>query len=172
MGDVAAPPRLAGRRTELRPAAPSDLDLLAGWLADPEVYRWWGGLAIERDAVAREYTGARRPQVESTIIEAGGRPVGYLQWWPADDPDAVGLDMFLEPAARGRGLGPDAALAAVDHLLSCGARRITVDPLASNPRAIAAWSKAGFVPERPIVDTETGLPAVLMVWAKSDGAQR
>jgi aminoglycoside 6'-N-acetyltransferase len=146
--------------------------MLAAWLADPEVYRWWGGVALDRDAVEQKYTGARRPQVESTIVETGGRPVGYLQWWLADDPGTVGLDMFLEPAARGRGLGPDAALTAVDHLLRCGTTRIMVDPLESNARAITAWAKTGFVSERLIVDTQTGLPAVLMVWQKSDGAQR
>ena len=52
-----------------------------------------------------------RPDVEAWIVEEAGEPVGYLQVHPE------GLDMFLVPAARGRGLGPDAARAMAEHLL-------------------------------------------------------
>ena len=95
------------------------------------------------------------------IVEAGGAPIGYLQCW-ADDAASGGLDMFLVPAARHRGLGRDAARALVRYLVQeRGRRRVTVDPAAGNARAIRAWGKAGFVYERDWPDHPDG-PAVLM----------
>ena len=72
--------------------------------------------------------------------------------------------MFLIPAARGRGLGPDAASTMADWLLETGVlRRLTVDPYLSNERAIAAWKKAGFQPVREHEpDEEHAVPWLLM----------
>jgi aminoglycoside 6'-N-acetyltransferase len=54
--------------------------------------------------------------------------------------------MFLVPAARGRGLGPDAARAMARHLIDdWGRARVTVDPYAWNEAAVRAWERAGFV---------------------------
>ena len=61
---------IRGERTFLRPASEDDLDLLVGWLADPEVYRWWEGRPLSRDEVADVYTGRRRPEVEPFVVEA------------------------------------------------------------------------------------------------------
>jgi aminoglycoside 6'-N-acetyltransferase len=78
--------------------------------------------------------------VEAWIVEERGEPVGYLQVHPE------GLDMFLIPAARGRGLGPDSARAMARHLLDKrGHARVTVDPYAWNDGAVRAWGRAGFV---------------------------
>ncbi|WP_336054316.1 GNAT family N-acetyltransferase [Streptomyces sp. CA2R101] len=44
-----------------------------------------------------------------------------------------------------RGLGPDAARALISCLCgTLGWRRVTVDPVATNVRAVRAWEKAGF----------------------------
>ena len=58
---------------------------------------------------------------------------------------ASGLDGFLVPTARGRGLMPDAARAVARTLLDEGWTSVTVDPYAWNERAIRGWAKAGFV---------------------------
>ena len=70
----------------------------------------------------------------------------------------------LIPAARGRGLGPDAARTLARWLLSAGGRRrITVDPDSSNERAVRAWKKAGFTPlESREPDHEHPVPWLLM----------
>jgi aminoglycoside 6'-N-acetyltransferase len=96
---------IRGERTSLRPATDDDLDLLVGWLADPEIYRWWEGRALSREEVADLYTGRRRPDVEPFVVEADGVPVGYLQVWRGTETSG-GIDMFLVPEARGRGLVP------------------------------------------------------------------
>ena len=81
-----------------------------------------------------------RPDVEAWIVEEAAHPIGYLQVHPQ------GLDMFLVPYARGRGLGPDAARAMAEHLLhERGRERVTVDPYAWNEGAVRAWQRAGFV---------------------------
>ena len=88
----------------------------------------------------------RTVKVGDTIVEADGEPVGYLQsWWEDDEPRRGGLDGFLVPAARGRGLMPDAARALAQSLLDSGWQEVTVDPDAWNERAVRAWARAGFV---------------------------
>lgn len=165
---------IRGERTTLRPVEPDDLDLLAGWLADPEIYRWWGGSAIPREEVAEKYIG-RRPDVFGFIVEADGgaaaepadrRPIGYLQYWIGEGAGGPGteggIDMYLVPNARQRGFGPDAARAVVRYLIEAlGWRRVTVDPAADNARAIRAWERAGFAYERDWPDHPDG-PAVLL----------
>jgi len=126
-----------GRLTVLRPADAGDVDRLVAWHADPEVARYWDGETFTpaemQDRLARE-------DVEAWIVEEAGEPVGYLQV------HSEGLDMFLVPSARGRGLGPDAARAMARHLVDeRGWTRVTVDPYAWNEGAVRAWERAGFV---------------------------
>jgi len=160
---------IRGEWTSLRPASDDDLDQLVGWLGDPEVYRWWEGRPLSRDEVAGVYTGRRRPEVEPFIIEADGVPVGYLQVWQGTETSG-GIDLFLVPEARGRGLGPDAARAAASFLLDHrGWSEVTVDPVVDNLRAIRAFERAGFSSESEELDDETGKRVLRMV-VRRDGA--
>lgn len=137
---------LAGRSIRLRPAGEQDLELLAGWFADPAFVEHWGGVPLTREQVAAKYVGRRRPRVESFVVLAGDLPVGYAQYWHAG-PAEGGLDICLLPCAQGRGYGPDVADTLATHLLTelCWSR-VTADPAASNQRAVRAWQKAGFEP--------------------------
>jgi aminoglycoside 6'-N-acetyltransferase len=129
-----------GERTVLRPVESADAELLVAWHDDPDVARYWDEERFTRDEmIARLH----RRDVEAYIVEADDEPVGYLQVW--QDGDAGGIDMFLIPAARGRGLGPDAGRAVARHLRDERAwRRVTVDPYLWNEPAIRAWRRAGF----------------------------
>ncbi len=91
-----------GELTRLRPADENDVDRLVAWHADPEVSRYWDDETFTPAEMADRLA---RPDVEGWIVEENGEPIGYLQTHPE------GLDMFLVPSARGRGLGPDAARA-------------------------------------------------------------
>jgi aminoglycoside 6'-N-acetyltransferase len=121
-----------------------DVDRLVAWHADPEVGRYWDWETFTPDEMRARLA---REDVDAWIVEAGGEPIGYLQTHPAAAADtcSAGLDMFLVPAARGRGLGPDAARAISEHLLAEGRTRVTVDPYEWNEPAIRAWGRAGFV---------------------------
>jgi aminoglycoside 6'-N-acetyltransferase len=57
------------------------------------------------------------------------------------------IDLFLSTGSQGQGLGPDAIRAlAADLIDRRGHHRITIDPVADNTRAIAAYTKVGFQP--------------------------
>ena len=150
--------RLRGNLTEVRPATEDDVELLVAWHADPDVARYWDGETFTPDDMRVRLA---RPDVDAYVVETEGRPVGYLQAWR--EGDAGGLDMFLIPEARGRGLGPDAARALATALRDEGWTRITVDPYLWNERAIQAWKRAGFEPvERRSADGEHTADWLLM----------
>jgi aminoglycoside 6'-N-acetyltransferase len=139
----------------LRPAGADDVERLVSWHADPAVSRYWDNETFTRPEMEERLT---RGDVETWIVEEERTPVGYLQVYPD------GLDMFLIPSARGRGLGPDAARAMAEHLLRDGrCDRITVDPYAWNEGAVRAWQRAGFVEiSRHETDADHTAPWILM----------
>jgi aminoglycoside 6'-N-acetyltransferase len=155
---------IRGERTVVRPAGEHDADLLVRWHADPEVARYWDEETFTR---AEMLERLRRADVEPFVVEERGRPVGYLQVW--GEGDAGGLDMFLVPDARGRGLGPDAARAVARYLRSERRwRRVTVDPYLWNEAAVRAWARSGFRPvEEREPDAEHSARWLLMEFADS-----
>ncbi len=147
--------QVRGRLTTLRPADANDVERLVAWHSDPEVSRYWDGETFTCAEMAERLA---RDDVEAWIVEEKDEPVGFLQVHR----DA--LDMFLVPAARGRGLGPDAARAMAEHLVGeRGRARVTGDPYAWNEGAIRAWERAGFVEvSRHEVDDEHTAPWILL----------
>ncbi len=153
-----------GPAVSLRPAAEEDVARLVAWHADPEVARYWDG---ETFTAAQVRERLRRDEVDPWIVEEGGEPVGYLQaWWDDGSPRRGGLDGFLVPEARGRGIMPVAARVLAGRLLEQGWAEVTVDPYRGNERAVRAWARAGFeeVGDRP-PDEEHIAPWVLMRFA-------
>jgi aminoglycoside 6'-N-acetyltransferase len=145
--------QIRGRLTTVRAATEDDAALLSRWHADPEVARYWDDKTFT-EADMRVRLG--RDDVESYIVEEGETPVGYLQVW--SEGDGGGIDMFLVPDARGRGLGPDAARAVALHLRDVrGWAVVTVDPYLWNEGGVRAWRRAGFrdVEEREPDDEHT-----------------
>ncbi|WP_018350337.1 GNAT family N-acetyltransferase [Longispora albida] len=112
---------LYGTRVVLRPATPDDIPVLAGIRATPEVYERWGGGEDMAEAVAEDL----------------------------GDPDYrhANIDIYLDPAAHGRGLGTDAVRTLARHLITDhGHHRIVIDPAADNAAAIRCYGKVGFRP--------------------------
>lgn len=152
---------LHGALTVVRPATEADVELLVRWHADPEISRYWDDETFTADEIR---TRLARADVDPWIIEEDGEPVGYLQsWWEDDEPRRGGLDGYLVPGARGRGLMPDAARTLAQSLLAEGWQYVTVDPYAWNERAIRGWRNAGFVEEsRHEPDEDHAQPWILM----------
>ena len=141
----------------LRPAVPADEPLLLAWLRDPEIYAYWEGVPASPEYVRAHCTVRHEPgeAVWPFIVLEHGQPVGYLQAWRYFRGEA-GLDIVLEPAARGRGIG-SAVLRLLAAYLTETLRwpAVTIDPERTNARALAAVAKAGFVALGSVRDTPT-----------------
>jgi RimJ/RimL family protein N-acetyltransferase len=123
----------------LRPLAEGDEDELRRIHATPEVSRWWD----LPDA------GFPWDEPESTrlTIEVDGVVAGLIQFAEELEPKYrhAGIDLFLDPALHGRGLGTEAVRRVVRQLIDDrGHHRITIDPAAANAAAIRTYEKAGF----------------------------
>jgi aminoglycoside 6'-N-acetyltransferase len=126
----------------LRPLAPADATELLRIHTTPDVLRWWGypdeGFPFSDDTEATRLT-----------IEVDGAVAGLIQFVEELEPKYrhASIDLFLDPALHGRGLGTEAVRRVVRHLIDDrGHHRITIDPAAANLAAIRAYEKAGFRP--------------------------
>jgi aminoglycoside 6'-N-acetyltransferase len=136
-------PILRGERVVLRPVADADRPRLREILAEPEVARWWG-----LSSVVSAPAEPGDDEVELAIV-LGDELVGVIQYSEENDPDYrhAGVDIYLTTAVQGQGLGPDAIRTLARYLFEeRGHHRLTIDPAASNTRAIAAYAKVGFRP--------------------------
>ena len=135
---------LHGAHVRLRPARPEDVPELARIRATPEVLRWWRGGEDLAAAVAEDLA---EEGTETFVVEHDGRVAGAIQWHAEDEPDYrhAGIDIYLDPALHGRGLGTDAVRTLARHLIvDRGHHRLVIDPAAGNAAAIRCYSKVGF----------------------------
>lgn len=132
---------LQGEYVTLRPAVDEDVSALAAIRSSAEVVRWWGtGDAVEDLA---------DPGSKKYVIVLDEQIVGLIQWHAEEEPDFrhAGIDLYLDPAVHGRGLGTDAVRAMARYLIiEHGFHRLTIDPAAANAAAIRAYTKVGFRP--------------------------
>jgi aminoglycoside 6'-N-acetyltransferase len=123
----------------LRPLAEGDEDELRRIHATPEVARWW-------DLPDASFPWDE-PESARLTIEVDGEIAGLIQFSEELEPKYrhAGIDLFLDPALHGRGLGTEAVRRVVRHLIDDrGHHRITIDPATANVAAIRAYEKAGF----------------------------
>lgn len=170
----ADPPEFTWRRL-----TPADYPLLAKWLAEPHVRRWWNH-EFTAEAVARDFGPTWRSEEpnEDLLMFADGEPVGLVQRCrPADypgyaeelapladvSPETVTLDYLIgDPARAGHGLGPRMlrAVIAATWIEHPRADRIVIPVSAANRASWRALEKAGMVrvaegelpPDNPIDD--------------------
>ena len=124
----------------LRPLAERDVDELLRIHATPEVRRWW-------DPPDEGFPLTDEPDATRLTIEVDGRIAGMIQFSEELEPKYrhAGIDIFVDPAFHGRGLGTEAVRRVARHLIDeRGHHRITIDPAADNAAAIRAYEKAGF----------------------------
>ena len=136
---------LRGARVRLRDATPADVDALVEIRTQPAVFNRWGG----EDLAAELGESLADEDLHLLAIELDGRVVGAIQWSESDDPmyRHAGIDIFLDPAVHGRGVGPDAVRALCAHLIDdVGHHRLVIDPAADNEPAIRCYAKVGFRP--------------------------
>jgi aminoglycoside 6'-N-acetyltransferase len=123
----------------LRPLTDADLPELLRIHETPEVARWW-------DEPAKNFPHDE-PDATRLVIEVDGAVAGLIQFLEELEPGYkhASIDLFIDPALRGRGLGPEAIRRVVRQLIDDrGHHRITIDPAADNAAAIRSYEKAGF----------------------------
>jgi aminoglycoside 6'-N-acetyltransferase len=126
----------------LRPLEPDDVAELRRIRETPEVIRWW-------DELEDDFPLGDEPEATRFAIELDGAVVGMVQFGEEEEPKYrhAWIDLFVDPALHGRGLGSEAVGRIVRLLIEeRGHRRITIDPATENVAAIRAYEKAGFKP--------------------------
>jgi aminoglycoside 6'-N-acetyltransferase len=116
-------------------------------------------------------------------VLAGGREVGYIQWYRVGDhPEAMdlfsldaeradataGIDFGLgEPEVAGKGLGRAVVRQFVRDVVlrEPGIDAVLVDPDPDNKSAVRCYDAAGFAARGVVVDGKTGESWMVMEWA-------
>ncbi len=137
------PPRLTVRDVPesmiLRPLADGDEPALTRIHATPEVARWW---SLPEEG----FPWSDEPDSIRLTIEVDEVVAGLIQFYEEPAPYRhARIDLFLDPALHGRGLGTAAVSRLVRHLIEDrGHHRITIDPSTGNAAAIRSYEKVGF----------------------------
>lgn len=125
---------------ELRPTVEADTAELRRIHALPEVACWW-------DEPCEGFPMTDEPEATRLTIVVDGRISGLIQYGQELEPKYRHgwIDIFLDPAVHGRGVGTEAVRRVVRILMDeHGHHRVTIDPAADNVAAIRAYEKAGF----------------------------
>lgn len=124
----------------LRPLSPDDVAELRRIHSIPEVVHWWG-------RPEEKFPMTDEPEATRLTIEVDGRIVGMIQYGEEPEPRYrhAWIDVFLDPAFHGRGIGSEAVRRVVRLLIEeRGHHRVTIDPAVDNVMAVRAYEKAGF----------------------------
>lgn len=148
---------MEGQKTRLRPMRLDEVDLILGWLEDPEVREFWGGRDFTRskeeflaDWKPYYFDGSEPERGRCFAIEAEGRAIGMIAYNAINRRDrSVEIDVIIgEKEYWNRGYGTDAMRAFLRYLFDAvGMHRVWLGTYATNARAIRCYEKCGFVRE-------------------------
>ena len=152
-----------------RKITPADEAMFKHWLIHPHIGDWWKDGDTEWGLVAEDIDS---PHIDMRIAQADGHPIGFIQDYNAHHwgmpqyavfpPDTRAIDMFLgDPDYLGQGHASGFITARLADLKHIGT--IVIDPDPTNTRAIRAYEKAGFRPNK-ITACEDGDPVHVMVY--------
>jgi len=127
----------------LVPVAVEHVAELRRILAMPEVRRRW------RDEAASPGWPFDDSSATRFAIVVDGAVRGMVQYGEEEDPDYrhASIDIFVDSAVHGRGLGRDAVATLAGHLVNDrGHHRLVIDPAVDNEPAIRCYTAVGFRP--------------------------
>lgn len=135
---------LVGEQVRLRVATAADQQALVTIRSTPEVHERWRGSDLDAEFA----DDLRSPDLHLLAIEDdAGILIGAIQWEAEEEPDYrhASIDIYLDPARHGQGLGTDAVHTLAWHLTRArGFHRLVIDPAADNIAAIRCYEKVGF----------------------------
>ena len=123
----------------LRPLTDGDESELLRIHRTPEVTRFWD---VPEDGFPWD-----EPESTRFTIIVDGAIAGLIQYWEESVPKYrhAEIDLFLDPALHGRGVGAEAIRQVIAILFGeRGHHRITIDPAIDNIAAIRCYEKVGF----------------------------
>lgn len=124
----------------VRPLAAGDEVQLRRIHATPEVARWW-------DLPEDGFPFSDEPEATRLTIEVDGEAAGLIEFHEELEPRYrhASIDLFLDPALHGRGIGSEVLARVVRMLVEERSHhRITIDPAIANVAAIRSYEKVGF----------------------------
>jgi aminoglycoside 6'-N-acetyltransferase len=136
-------PKLTGQHVALVPVAAEHVPELRRILGEPQVWQRWG------DEAASVQWPFDDPSVIRFAVVLAGEVRGMMQYGEEDEPAYrhASIDIFLDPAVHGRGVGRDAVATLARYLVrERGHHRLVIDPAADNEPAIRCYTSVGFRP--------------------------
>ncbi len=112
-------------------------------LGTPEVRSRWGDEAASSAWPFDDQSATRFAIVLDAVMQ------GMVQYGEEDEPAYrhASIDIFVDPAVHGRGVGRDAVRTLARYLVrSRGHHRLVIDPAADNEAAIRCYASVGFRP--------------------------
>jgi aminoglycoside 6'-N-acetyltransferase len=176
---LGAPPILRRGDLAVRRATQEDAPQLSAWLSDERVLEFYDGRdrAHDLEMASRKIGDRQGDPVTGCIVERGGEPIGWIQFYPLEPPmkselqypvaeTIYGHDQFIgDPDLWDRGIGTELVSAMFDHLTAAlGADRVVVGPQAGNPRAVRCHEKAGYNKVRLLPRNELHEGAMVDCW--------
>jgi len=148
----------------VRTATVADLDAVAPLF---DAYRAFYGRASDPDA-ALAFLRARAERGEAVVLVAEPERagvVGFAQLYPTFSSLSLSRvvvlnDLFVAPAARGRGVAGQLVDAAAAHARRWGAARLELATQRTNARALALYAAKGFRPDEEFVHLSVALDDV------------
>jgi RimJ/RimL family protein N-acetyltransferase len=142
---------LRGERVTLVPVGAEHSAELIRIRRTPEVFARWGEID--------EAFPSDDPEAVMFTVLVEGSVRGLVQYSEETTPmyRHAGIDIFLDPAVHGRGLGREAVWLIADHLVrERGQHRLVIDPAADNVAAIRCYASVGFQPVGVLRQYERG----------------
>jgi GNAT superfamily N-acetyltransferase len=150
---MASQEHAAAGRLVLRDAEEADRPLLLRFVRALAEYEKLAAEAIATEADFRRFLFGEPRRAEALIAEAAAEPVGFAVWFYSFStfrgrPSLHVEDVFVEPAARGRGIGRAIFRDLARRALLAGCGRMEWSVLDWNAPSIAFYRSLGAEPRR------------------------
>lgn len=134
--------------TTLRPATPADVPLILGFIRELAAYERLEHQVVATEALLAEHLFGPRPAAEVVIAEVNGAAVGFALFFLnfstfLGRPGLFLEDLYVQPHARGLGIGNALLRHLAGLAVSRGCGRMDWNVLDWNAPAIGFYTKLG-----------------------------
>jgi len=132
----------------LRSAVPSDVPTILGFIRELAAYEKLEHQVVATEALLHEHLFGNRPAAEVVIAEVDGRPVGFALFFQnfstfLGRPGLFLEDLYVQPEARGHGIGKALLVHLAKIAVARGAGRFDWNVLDWNEPAIGFYTRLG-----------------------------